>query len=243
MFRCADLIRACTNTTIDGVTIPSPESAVRQVNLATIPADMVQSIELNKTLSANQDADGIGGSVNMVTKMAGEGSDLQRRRHAGLYADRKHPLYGLDRLYAGQALRRQQALGPDHGRELRLQRTRINDIEPAPDLNPRRQQRLPITTASRCASIAIHACAGAEPWARITKLNDHSTLAAHFCFRISRTGATSGTTASRPTTSPSSMSRSGKPDFAIGSLSVGGNHIFDKFWVHLGFGCLALART
>ncbi len=61
-----------TNTTIDGVTIPSPESNVRQVMLATIPADMVQSIELNKTLSANQDADGIGGSVNMVTKMAGE---------------------------------------------------------------------------------------------------------------------------------------------------------------------------
>ena len=61
-----------TNTTIDGVTIPSPESNVRQVLLATIPADMVQSVELNKTLSANQDADGIGGSVNMVTKMAGE---------------------------------------------------------------------------------------------------------------------------------------------------------------------------
>jgi hypothetical protein len=60
-----------TNTTIDGVTIPSPESNVRQVILATIPADMVQSIELNKTLSANQDADGVGGSVNMVTKMAG----------------------------------------------------------------------------------------------------------------------------------------------------------------------------
>src|ERR1700677_3394785 len=49
-----------TNTTIDGVTIPSPESTVRQVLLATIPADMIQSIELNKTLSANQDADGIG---------------------------------------------------------------------------------------------------------------------------------------------------------------------------------------
>ena len=45
---------------------------MRQVNLATIPADMVQSIEPEQTLSANQDADGIGGSVNLVTKMAGD---------------------------------------------------------------------------------------------------------------------------------------------------------------------------
>jgi len=43
-----------TNLTIDGVTIPSPEAAVRQINLAAIPSDMIQSIELNKTLSANQ---------------------------------------------------------------------------------------------------------------------------------------------------------------------------------------------
>ena len=37
-----------TNVTIDGVTIPSPEATVRQINLATIPADMIQSIQLNK---------------------------------------------------------------------------------------------------------------------------------------------------------------------------------------------------
>jgi len=45
-----------TNTTIDGVTIPSPESTVRQVLLATIPADMVQSIELNKTRTRTESA-------------------------------------------------------------------------------------------------------------------------------------------------------------------------------------------
>ena len=77
-----------TNTTIDGVTIPSPESNVRQVLLATIPADMVQSIELNKTLSANQDADGIGGSVNMVTKMAGEAPTFDAISTLGYVAHR-----------------------------------------------------------------------------------------------------------------------------------------------------------
>jgi hypothetical protein len=35
---------------IDGITIPSPESGVRQIKLDTIPSDLVESIEINKTL-------------------------------------------------------------------------------------------------------------------------------------------------------------------------------------------------
>src|ERR1700693_1100642 len=58
-----------SNVTIDGVHLPSPE-AVRNVKLDAIPADLVDSIEINKTLSANQEGDAIGGSVNLVTKKA-----------------------------------------------------------------------------------------------------------------------------------------------------------------------------
>ena len=60
------------NLTIDGVNVPSPESGVRQIKLDAIPADIVESIEINKTLQANMDPDGIGGSMNLVTKTAGE---------------------------------------------------------------------------------------------------------------------------------------------------------------------------
>src|SRR5215472_15858020 len=60
------------NLTIDGVNIPSPEAGIRQIKLDTIPADLAESVEINKTLQANMDADGIGGSVNLVTKTAGE---------------------------------------------------------------------------------------------------------------------------------------------------------------------------
>ena len=35
-----------------------------------MPADLLESVEVNKTLQANMDADGIGGSVNLVTKTA-----------------------------------------------------------------------------------------------------------------------------------------------------------------------------
>src|ERR1041384_1718291 len=61
-----------TNTTIDGMNVPSPESGVRQIKFDAIPADLVESVEINKTLQANMDGDGIGGSINLVTKTAGE---------------------------------------------------------------------------------------------------------------------------------------------------------------------------
>ncbi len=61
-----------TNVTIDGITVPSPEPTVRQVRLDVMPADLVESVEVNKTLAPNMDGDGIGGSVNMKTKTAGE---------------------------------------------------------------------------------------------------------------------------------------------------------------------------
>jgi len=60
-----------SNVTIDGVHVPSPES-VRNVKLDAIPADLIDSVEINKTLSANQEGDAIGGSVNLVTKKPGE---------------------------------------------------------------------------------------------------------------------------------------------------------------------------
>jgi TonB-dependent receptor len=60
-----------SNVTLDGVHLPSPE-AVRNVKLDAIPADLVDSVEISKTLSANQEGDAIGGSVNLVTKRAEE---------------------------------------------------------------------------------------------------------------------------------------------------------------------------
>ena len=61
-----------SNVTIDGINVPSPESGVRQIKLDTVASDLVESIEVNKTLQANQDGDGIGGSVNLKTKTAGD---------------------------------------------------------------------------------------------------------------------------------------------------------------------------
>ena len=53
---------------IDGTRIPSSESGERSVQLDLIPSDMVQTIEVNKVITPDMDADAIGGSVNLITK-------------------------------------------------------------------------------------------------------------------------------------------------------------------------------
>jgi TonB-dependent receptor len=73
-----------TNVTVDGITIPAPEPTVRQVRLDVIPSGMVDSIQMNKTLLANMDGNGIGASVNLVTKEASERPTLD------LYGDGGH---------------------------------------------------------------------------------------------------------------------------------------------------------
>jgi TonB-dependent receptor len=61
-----------SDVTINGVNVPSVEGVVRNIKLDAVPADLVERIEVFKTLSADQDADGIGGTVNLVTRTAGE---------------------------------------------------------------------------------------------------------------------------------------------------------------------------
>jgi TonB-dependent receptor len=57
---------------IDGERIPSPDPTLRQVALDVVPSDLLQSIEVSKALTADQDGDAIGGGVNLVMKQAPE---------------------------------------------------------------------------------------------------------------------------------------------------------------------------
>ncbi len=57
-----------SSVTINGSRIPSAEGDIRNVQLDLIPSDMIQMIEVNKTLTPDQDGDAIGGSINLVTK-------------------------------------------------------------------------------------------------------------------------------------------------------------------------------
>ncbi|PUZ25625.1 TonB-dependent receptor [Chitinophaga parva] len=58
------------NTLINGIKIPSPDNKNRFVPLDLFPADLVERVEVSKTLTPNMEADAVGGTVNMVMKKA-----------------------------------------------------------------------------------------------------------------------------------------------------------------------------
>lgn len=60
----------------NGERIPSAEGDNRRVQLDLIPSDMIQTIEVNKTLTADMDADAIGGSVNLISRSPSNGLRL-----------------------------------------------------------------------------------------------------------------------------------------------------------------------
>ena len=57
-------------TQIDGEVIPAPEGSIRQVALDVIPSDLLETMRVSKALTPDQDADAIGGIVNLEFKDA-----------------------------------------------------------------------------------------------------------------------------------------------------------------------------
>lgn len=56
------------SVTLNGSRIPSAEGDNRNVQMDLIPSDMIQTIEVNKAVTPDMDADALGGSVNLVTR-------------------------------------------------------------------------------------------------------------------------------------------------------------------------------
>lgn len=72
-----------SSVTINGTRIPSAEGDIRNVQLDLIPSDMIQMIEVNKTLMPDQDGDAIGGSINLVTKNSPDRFSLRATAGSG----------------------------------------------------------------------------------------------------------------------------------------------------------------
>jgi TonB-dependent receptor len=121
-----------SNVTVNGVNVPSPEGSVRQIKLDTIPANLVESVEVNKTLSANQDGDAIGGSVNLVTKTAEEKPTVYLNGFGGytpILTGRS--LYEADGTI-GQRFGANKKLGILIGASYDWNGRGIDDVEPSP---------------------------------------------------------------------------------------------------------------
>lgn len=60
------------SVTINGERMPSTEPQTRAVNFISVSSEILQAVEVSKALTPDQDGDGIGGTINLVTKQAPE---------------------------------------------------------------------------------------------------------------------------------------------------------------------------
>jgi TonB-dependent receptor len=83
------------SVTLNGSRIPSAEGDNRNVQMDLIPADMIQTIEVNKAVTPDMDADALGGSVNLITKTSPQGFRLSATAGSGVnYITNKRILNG-----------------------------------------------------------------------------------------------------------------------------------------------------
>lgn len=72
------------SVTLNGSRIPSAEGDNRNIQMDLIPSDMIQTIEVNKAVTPDMDADALGGSVNLVTRTAPQGFRLSANLGSGI---------------------------------------------------------------------------------------------------------------------------------------------------------------
>ncbi|SEO58372.1 TonB-dependent receptor [Mucilaginibacter sp. OK283] len=74
-------------TLVNGVKIPSPDNKNRYVPLDIFPADIVDRLEVSKSLTANMEGDAIGGAINLVLKDAPDDFTVRANLGTGLAAN------------------------------------------------------------------------------------------------------------------------------------------------------------
>ena len=72
------------SVTLNGSRVPSAEGDNRNVQMDLIPADMIQTIEVNKAVTPDMDADALGGSVNLVTRTSPQGFRVSTTLGSGI---------------------------------------------------------------------------------------------------------------------------------------------------------------
>ncbi len=101
-------------TLINGIKIPSPDNKNRYVPLDIFPADLVERIEVNKTLTPNMEGDAIGGTTNLVMRNAPAGMYLNASLSTGYNQtlfDRKFDAYPVKAINKKSPY---EANGPDY---------------------------------------------------------------------------------------------------------------------------------
>ena len=128
-------------TLVNGVKIPSPDNKNRFVPLDIFPSEMLDRLEVTKSLTADMEGDGIGGAVNMVMKDAPEKLEVNANIATGysaLYFDRDFESFNHR---AGQKISPFERIGADATRDysvtsadFTMDNLKVRYSRPRPDL-------------------------------------------------------------------------------------------------------------
>ncbi len=215
------------NVTVDGVEVPAPEDNVRQVKLDTIPSGIVEAVEVNKTLSADQDADAIGGTVNLRTKTAGELPTLTIEGLGGFTPIVNTRYVGELTGTVGQRFGAQKRFGALFSGSYDYNGRGIDDIEPQPDPGHAvpyydsmdlREYRYKRTRWGFGGSLDYKLDEGSGLYLRYF-YSDFKDYGDKWVYSLNDGGAPQFSTSSR------------LPDYGIGTLAIGGKHVFGSSWL------------
>jgi TonB-dependent receptor len=121
--------------TVDGVVLPSEEADVSEVKLDAVPADLVNDIVLNKTLSANQPGNAIGGSADLQLREAADTPTISLNAVGGYTPIANgHHLDQFDGTF-GDRFGPGKRFGAIFTGSYDLNDRGIDDLEPTPDPN------------------------------------------------------------------------------------------------------------
>lgn len=218
-----------SNTTIDGVVVPGPDPQVRQVDLWVIPGDLVGSVAINKTLSANQDGDAIGGSVDLRVKQAtGERPVLSLESWGGHNPIDTGQESFRDTATGGFRFGSGKRWGAMLAYSYDLNNIGTDDIEPVPDLDASGIK----TFDSMDVQMYFYnhtrwGLGGSLDY----KLSDNSDLYVHGLFTNFKDYGQKFSYHYNEGSSNTFSNSVRRPNYLISDLILGGNHVFNHYYI------------
>jgi TonB-dependent receptor len=231
-----------TNVTIDGITIPAPEPTVREVRLDVLPSSMIDAVELNKTLSANIDADGIAGSVNIRTKTAGERPTIDAFMDGGYTNIMNGRASNAEGVTAGKRFGATKRFGLLLNGAYDYNGRGIDNFQPA--LDPYSTLAAPFYDSNTIRDYRYYRYRYGMSGAADFKLNDSTSFYANGIYSdlkdwgdkwyykpVSQVLSAPGVYSSKAAKAPAFYTSSKRPNASVGTIILGGRHVTSKSWL------------
>ena len=228
-----------TNTTVDGVNLPSEEPGVRQIKFDAIPSGLVESVQISKTLQANMEGDGIGGSVNLITKTATNTPTFEITGLGGYTPVQSGRGNTTETATFGRRFGASKKFGFVVGGSFDWEGRGIDDIEPVPDVNNGALWFDGMSLREYQYFRSRYGFAGSTDY----RIRDGSNIYARFLYSDFKNYGDRWAYQLQDNTPNASLLGPGNqggtpsydgelrnPDIQVGSLIIGGNHVLNTTW-------------